>query len=344
MKYNKDEMIVVKKKIGHCGITMDKVTLTCKCCSKDFEVKYGERDRLYCSRQCQSLSIKRESKLLNSSICLICSKNFKHYGERIVCSRECLAIYFSQTRIGDNNPAFKENKESKQCPECKKQFIVHRNGLHKNCTKIFCNNICQKKYITKLSKTPEDKKYPSIFRKIRIKILKRDNFTCSFCNNAENLHVHHIDYDRNNNKKNNLISLCHKCHMMTNSKRDFWITLFSVLLSNSKLVKKGWGFEVHITNNSEYCLKYLVFFKGKKFSLHYHDLKKELWHCLRGKLQCFLVDKDLEEKHSFIINFGDKVEIDRKTIHQLVALENSIITEVSTPDYKEDSKRLIKGD
>ena len=36
--------------------------------------------------------------------------------------------------------------------------------------------------------------------------------TCYFCNTDENLCVHHIDVDRKNNQKSNLITLCRSCH------------------------------------------------------------------------------------------------------------------------------------
>ena len=40
------------------------------------------------------------------------------------------------------------------------------------------------------------------------------------------------------------------------------------------IVKKGWGYENIIVNNDEYCGKILHFYKDKKFSMHYHLLKK----------------------------------------------------------------------
>jgi len=83
--------------------------------------------------------------------------------------------------------------------------------------------------------------------------------------------------------------------MLTNFERSFWLNVFAALLSGSKIVKKGWGLESHITNNESYCLKYLIFFKGKKFSLHNHLLKKELWHCLLGKFDCTLQKNEKKE-------------------------------------------------
>jgi mannose-6-phosphate isomerase-like protein (cupin superfamily) len=117
-----------------------------------------------------------------------------------------------------------------------------------------------------------------------------------------------------------------------------------ILSSHSKIVQKGWGFEVHITNNPQYCLKYLVFFKGKKFSLHYHSIKKELWHCIVGKFDCILSTCTQKNVRDFTFKSGDKLEITQNIEHQLFALENSIIVEVSTEDYPEDSIRITKGD
>lgn len=56
-------------------------------------------------------------------------------------------------------------------------------------------------------------------------IRERDNYICQICNQY-GLDVHHIDYDKQNCNPNNLITLCHKCHMKTNHKRDYWINYF----------------------------------------------------------------------------------------------------------------------
>lgn len=41
------------------------------------------------------------------------------------------------------------------------------------------------------------------------------------------LAVHHIDYDKHNNDKNNLIPLCSGCNLRVNHNRAFWIEYFS---------------------------------------------------------------------------------------------------------------------
>lgn len=50
------------------------------------------------------------------------------------------------------------------------------------------------------------------WQRIRKKILKRDEEKCRICFKEYYLHVHHIDYDRKNNKDCNLVTLCEPCH------------------------------------------------------------------------------------------------------------------------------------
>ncbi len=50
------------------------------------------------------------------------------------------------------------------------------------------------------------------WKNIRKKILKRDEDKCRICFKEYYLHVHHIDYDRLNNKDSNLVTLCEPCH------------------------------------------------------------------------------------------------------------------------------------
>jgi len=62
-------------------------------------------------------------------------------------------------------------------------------------------------------------------------IRNRDRRKCFLCEkteleNGENLHCHHIDYNKRNNNPNNLISLCRKCHLKTNFNRNYWMNHF----------------------------------------------------------------------------------------------------------------------
>jgi len=60
-------------------------------------------------------------------------------------------------------------------------------------------------------------------------IRERDHYTCQLCGALQEnraFSVHHIDYDKKNCNPNNLITLCLKCHMKTNFKRNYWVKLF----------------------------------------------------------------------------------------------------------------------
>lgn len=321
----------------------------CKFYNKKFLAKPLSRIRQFCSKLCQTRGNKKHLiSIKKNTICIICKNEFSHYGERVVCGRSCNSIYMSQNRVGENNPAFKENKTiTKKCENCNNCFSYQKGGNHDGERK-FCSLFCSHGFFRGKSKDGDPLKhinpYPVEFKKIKKYIKKRDNFACVLCGTAKKrLDVHHIDYDKKNNEENNLITLCFRCHMLTNFQRNFWETLFSALLSGSKLVKKGWGIEAWITNNEDYCLKYLIFFKGKEFSFHKHEIKKELWHCLLGKFECVL-QLENGEKDYHIFKKSDKIEIKPNVLHQLKALENSIIVEVSTQHFDEDSIRIVKGD
>lgn len=70
--------------------------------------------------------------------------------------------------------------------------------------------------------------YPCRFNKLlKEDIRKRDNYQCQLCSVPQmeclsKLHVHHIDYNKANLERQNLISLCNSCNTKVNYKREFW--------------------------------------------------------------------------------------------------------------------------
>ncbi len=62
-------------------------------------------------------------------------------------------------------------------------------------------------------------------------IKSRDNYTCQICSKQpKQLHIHHIDYDKQNSVEENLIALCNSCHSKTNWKRNTWIEYFQPIM------------------------------------------------------------------------------------------------------------------
>jgi mannose-6-phosphate isomerase-like protein (cupin superfamily) len=115
--------------------------------------------------------------------------------------------------------------------------------------------------------------------------------------------------------------------------------------SLSKKVEKGWGYELWIHNDENYCGKILFFNKGKKCSLHYHKIKNETFYLSSGMLKCtFYMLGEESKKTEIIMKPGDIKEIPVGLVHQMEALEDSYLFEFSTEHFDEDSCRIKKGD
>ena len=111
-----------------------------------------------------------------------------------------------------------------------------------------------------------------------------------------------------------------------------------------EIVPKGWGKEIIFVNNDEYCGKLLCFEAGKKFSMHYHIQKKETWYVSKGKFILIWVETGSGITYTEYLNVGDIITNERGEPHQLIALEDSEVFEVSTKHYDNDSFRMWKGD
>ncbi len=116
-------------------------------------------------------------------------------------------------------------------------------------------------------------------------------------------------------------------------------------MSNNKMhfVPKGWGSELWIHNDELYCGKKLVLLKGKRCSLHYHNLKTETFYVQSGRVQMELKYPDGTE-NTIILETGDSLHLPPGTIHRFTGIEDAEIFEFSTQHFDEDSIRLEKGD
>ncbi len=71
-------------------------------------------------------------------------------------------------------------------------------------------------------------------------IRTRDNFECQLCNKKQKelngyhkkLTIHHIDYNKQNCKEDNLITLCKECNSTANFNRDYWYAYFKYILED----------------------------------------------------------------------------------------------------------------
>ena len=109
-------------------------------------------------------------------------------------------------------------------------------------------------------------------------------------------------------------------------------------------VPKGWGEELIIENNDLYCGKLLIFKAGCKFSMHYHMIKDETWYVEAGEFIYRWIDTETADVHEQKLVPGNVVRQLPGQPHQLEAITDGKIFEVSTQHFDEDSYRVWKGD
>jgi hypothetical protein len=150
-------------------------------------------------------------------------------------------------------------RRAKRCKSCSMKYRQRRPELHWNykggkpkCK--FCGNElanygfdrCQscakKEYYKNPTHNPNWQGgksfeiYPIEFtNELKESIRQRDNYICQNCSMTEEehlivigtiLHVHHIDYNKKNYNKDNLITLCIGCNIRANYNRNYWQDLY----------------------------------------------------------------------------------------------------------------------
>lgn len=137
--------------------------------------------------------------------------------------------------VGVNNPNYKHGKTTgiKYCLDCRKLLSDNRN---KRC--LACDWVDKRKHGFHKGKNNPAwvggfKEYPAGWRSRRFKefVISSYKYKRQLCDksekkNGQRLHLHHIDYNRNNLDYRNLIPLCRSCHAKTNFNRKKWITYF----------------------------------------------------------------------------------------------------------------------
>lgn len=155
-------------------------------------------------------------------------------------------------QMKNNKFAFKNGNTYKKyrCFVCKKEInyttFWYSSGLCRSCTnkKLHKNGIYNNKgknngnWRGGIDKDPYPLKFNNLFKE---SIRKRDNYKCQLCNKTQKeqlkkldkkLSIHHIDYNKQNLKKTNLIALCHGCNLKVNFNRDYWYSYFKYIMEN----------------------------------------------------------------------------------------------------------------
>ena len=109
-------------------------------------------------------------------------------------------------------------------------------------------------------------------------------------------------------------------------------------------IPKGWGDEIIIANHELYCGKLLRFKQGAKFSMHYHMIKDETWYVNEGEFIYRWINTETAEVIEQHLKVGDVVRQRPGQPHQLEAITDVVVFEVSTEHFDSDSYRVWKGD
>lgn len=193
-----------------------------------------QRHNKYCSRKCYGIWLSKQPPRKMS------------YKTKIKISIK------AKKRIGKKSSGWKNANINIKCIICNKNFKRFKSKINRTSNKIpvcsrKCANILQKKYKFHkgennanwqggISKLP----YPFYFdTQLKKEIRQRDNHTCQKCGctqkeelnkNNKKLTIHHIDYNKENCSKSNLITLCNKCNLLVNWDRKKWQQIFQKLV------------------------------------------------------------------------------------------------------------------
>ncbi|MBT4384902.1 cupin [Candidatus Peregrinibacteria bacterium] len=98
-----------------------------------------------------------------------------------------------------------------------------------------------------------------------------------------------------------------------------------------QIIPKPWGQEIWFADEPEFAGKILCLNKGHRYSLQYHEKKKETQYLLKGKVK-FSLGPNENELEEHILEPGEKLTVLPGMVHRAEALEDSELVEVSTSD------------
>ena len=103
-------------------------------------------------------------------------------------------------------------------------------------------------------------------------------------------------------------------------------------------VEKPWGHEEIFAETGRYVGKILFIRRGEALSLQYHERKDETIRILDGAME-FVAGPAVESLESLRLGPGEVFHVPPGTVHRMIALEDTHVLEVSTPEL-DDVVRL----
>lgn len=108
-------------------------------------------------------------------------------------------------------------------------------------------------------------------------------------------------------------------------------------LSAARRVEKPWGYEIIWAETPKYVGKVLHISAGHRLSRQYHRVKEETLRVLSGKMDLEVGPDDA--RVVLTMTAGDVFHVKPTTIHRMIAVEDTDVLEVSTPEL-DDVVRL----
>ena len=214
----------------------------CLTCHKIKEVLYKSRIGRYCSRECFENSDMLKNRIIT-------------WGDKI--SSSLIGQKWDEERKENfsrgNNPMYGKKSWNSGLTKTANKILEKNGKKHsefmqgKKYSKGSIRTVEQRRKISEIQKTKTginspnwnggssfEPYSPEFNKPLKQFIKNRDLNICETpnCMNTENLHIHHIDYDKNNNNPENLITLCSSCHAKTNGKknRKYWTEYYSEII------------------------------------------------------------------------------------------------------------------
>jgi hypothetical protein len=168
----------------------------------------------------------KDGRTLIKHYCIDCKINEISYHNWLDGNKRCLFC----AHKGTNNPNYKEGVTLQQhyC-KCGNEISLSNFSTGLRMCRI-CSHIKEKNHNWQggISKLPYSFDFTE---ELKESIRKRDNYECQNCGMTEEEHlivigkslgIHHIDYDKENCNKNNLITLCNYCNTRANFNKIYW--------------------------------------------------------------------------------------------------------------------------
>ena len=203
-------------------------SFVCAYCGKTFTC--ADPRRTYCSRSCGAKHQQRTP--ITEATREKLSQEMRRRWKR--------GVYAGKDQSGENNSMWRGGDAKLVCEVCGKQFTRARSRAreHSCCSKQ-CSGFARNGEKSPMWKGGISfEPYPIKFnRGLKRTIRDRDGHICVLCGKTETenkrrLSVHHIDYDKANLDRENLVSLCNSCNVLVNTDREYWTMWLNQLMDN----------------------------------------------------------------------------------------------------------------